>query len=353
MKLQGINVLVLSCDIADKAQLSAALNQVQKQMPPLTGILHAAMVIDDQLISNLNEANISTVITPKLVGAWHLHTLTQTLPLAHFILYSSITTFIGNPGQANYVAANAGLECLAAMRKYQGLPANCIGWGPIADAGYLTRNQMIKESLGKRLGNEPMLVKQALQQLDAILSAPNNISAIANFDWRVLSKVLPSASAVRFNQLNSTLSGINGVDSSIDFQAMIAGKNRVEVTQVVTDMIIYEVSAILCMSADRIHPRRSLHDLGMDSLMAVELALGLERRFGIQLPVMMLNESPNAEKVALRIVEKVLGEEQATHQDSAIMEVEQLVKQHGEQLSAAEMNDVIQDFSKLNQANAE
>jgi phthiocerol/phenolphthiocerol synthesis type-I polyketide synthase C len=348
LKLLGIKVLALSCDITDKVQLANTLDQIQQEMPPLKGIIHAAMVIDDQLMSNLNEASIKAVLDPKLLGAWHLHTLTQKLSLEYFILYSSITTYIGNPGQGNYVAANAGLEGLAALRKQLGLPANCIGWGPIADAGYLTRNQAIKESLGQRLGSAPLLANAALEQLDSLLRVSNSNSAIANFDWRVLSNLLPSASALRFSQLNSTLSNTNGIDDSIDFKAMIVGKNRAEVAQVVTDMIIYEVSAILCINADRIHPRRSLNDLGMDSLMAVELALGLERRFGIQLPVMMLNESPNAEKVALRIVDQLMGEQESEIQDTEALVVQDLVRQHGEQLSVDEMKNVMQDFSKLN-----
>lgn len=344
----GAKVLALSCDITDATKLAEVIKQVQATMPPLKGVLHAAMVIDDQLISKLDENSVSSVIQPKLLGAWHLHTLTQHLPLDYFVLYSSITTYIGNPGQANYVAANAGLEGLAELRRSNGLPAQCIGWGPIADAGYLTRNTAVKDSLGQRMGKEPMLAHEALQQLDDVLRNKNALHAIANFDWRILSKILPSASGVRFDQLNAELLGVGNMDDNFDFQAIIAGKDRQEVEKVVTEMIVHEVSVILCISVERIHPRRSLHDLGMDSLMAVELAMGLERRFGIQLPVMMLNESPNTEKVALRIVDKVFGDDGADGQEHMPnLLVKDLARQHGEEISEQEVEHAMEDVRKL------
>jgi len=92
----GAQVLALSCDITDAKKLAEVIKQVQSTMPPLKGVLHAAMVIDDQLISKLDENSVSAVIQPKLVGAWHLHNLTQAIPLDYFVLYSSITTYIGN-----------------------------------------------------------------------------------------------------------------------------------------------------------------------------------------------------------------------------------------------------------------
>ena len=130
-------------------------------------------------------------------------------------------------------------------------------------------------------------------------------------------------------------------------------QDRQEVEKIVTEMIVHEVSVILCISVERIHPRRSLHDLGMDSLMAVELAMGLERRFGIQLPVMMLNESPNAEKVALRIVDKVFGEEDAEGQDGMPnLLIKDLARQHGEEVSEQDVEYAMEDVRKLTEERA-
>ena len=107
---QGVNVTAISCDVTDCAKLAKIIERIRKSMPPITGVLHAAMVIDDHLISNLDAQSLEAVLLPKLMGAWNLHSLTLDLPIEYFLLYSSITIAIGNPGQGNYVAANAALE---------------------------------------------------------------------------------------------------------------------------------------------------------------------------------------------------------------------------------------------------
>ena len=121
-------------------------------MPPLRGIVHAAAVFDDRFLAKLDRESLEKVLAPKLSGAWHLHEATLGLPLTHFVLYSSISVALGNPGQGNYVAANAGLEGLARLRNGMGLPALCIAWGPVGDAGYLTRHESVKESLAQHIG---------------------------------------------------------------------------------------------------------------------------------------------------------------------------------------------------------
>lgn len=336
----GAYVKVVACDVADEGALKSALGEIQQGLPPLRGILHAAMVLDDALIANLDGERFSKVLAPKVLGAWHLHRLTRDVPLDHFILYSSVTTFIGNPGQANYVAANGALEGLAALRRSQGLPATCIGWGPIGDAGYLTRNETVKENLAARLGAAPLTTRSALAMLKRVSTGNVGTCAIADFEWQSLARLLPSAQGPRFAWLRSQ-AGQGGAttENTGDFQSLIAGKTAGEVTEIVRDLVLQEIAQILCIGVDSIAPGRSLHDLGMDSLMGVELALGLERRCGIQLPAMMLNEGPTVERVTVRIVEKVLGEnpQEETGQHHLDVLVSTLAAQHGETLTAAEM----------------
>ena len=158
----GVQVVVKSVDVADQKAMAAVIEMARKTMPPLRGVLHAAASYADQLMINLDLDTVAQVIQPKLLGAWHLHNLTVDIPLDHFILYSSVTTLIGNPGQANYVAANAGLEGLSRYRLSLGLPATCIGWGPIADAGYLARHAAVKDGLEQRMGKPPVSSNLAL-----------------------------------------------------------------------------------------------------------------------------------------------------------------------------------------------
>ncbi|MCG9076298.1 type I polyketide synthase [Laribacter hongkongensis] len=345
---KGIQVLALACDISDAAAVVHMVEHARKTCPPIQGVLHAAAVFDDALLQKLDASRMETVIAPKLLGAWNLHQATLDVPLEHFVLYSSITTAIGNPGQANYVAANAGLEGLAEMRRHIGLPAVCVGWGPIGDAGYLTRNEAVRDSLGQRLGKPPLRTLQALDELDDLLPHGSSL-AVANFDWNTLARLLPSATRGRFAALNRSLKSTGLSENEADFKTLIAGKSPEEVAVIVQQWVVIEVAQILAIGADRIDPTCSLHDLGLDSLMAVELALGLEQRFGIQLPVMMLNESPTAEKVTQRIVEKLLGSSDQT--DAAANTVDAMVQgitqQHGEALAAEDIQQITQDARAL------
>jgi phthiocerol/phenolphthiocerol synthesis type-I polyketide synthase C len=127
----------LAVDVGDEPQLAEALRAVRESMPSLKGVFHAAMVLDDALVSELTPERMEKVLAPKAWGAWNLHRLTRNDPLQRFVMFSSATTAFGNSGQANYVASCLFLEQLARSRRNLGLPALAVGWGPIEDVGYV------------------------------------------------------------------------------------------------------------------------------------------------------------------------------------------------------------------------
>ncbi|MCX5472056.1 SDR family NAD(P)-dependent oxidoreductase [Alcaligenes sp. A-TC2] len=344
---QGCRVQIVACDVTDSAAVQAVVAQIQTGYSPLTGVLHAAAVFDDRLIANMDQDSLNKVLQTKLVGAWNLHLATQDLKLSHFVLYSSVTTSIGNPGQANYVAANAGLEGLTRLRQNLGLAASCIAWGPIGDAGYLTRNETVKDSLGKRLGKAPLQSDQALDQLDRVLAVNGEVSIVANFDWNALARLLASAQSERFAILNRARKDHDSGSDGQDIHTLIAGKTPEQIHALVAEWVAQEVANILRTEVDRIETQRSLHDLGMDSLMAVELALGLEQRFGVQLPAMVLNDSPTVWNVAARIVDKLTaGGEDSAEQDAGHL-VADVVRQHGDDMSEADLQGLAKDVQRL------
>ena len=127
-------------DITDREQAKSIIADVERTMGPLRGIMHAAMVLDDAPIERLDEERMWTAMRPKIIGAWNLHTLSTDIPLDFFVLFSSITSIIGNPGQANYVAGNAFLDMLAYYRRGRGLPALTVNWGGIGEVGYVVNS---------------------------------------------------------------------------------------------------------------------------------------------------------------------------------------------------------------------
>ncbi len=346
LRALGAQAMVLACDVSDLASLADVL--LHEDLLPIKGVFHAAMVIDDALMANLDAERMARVLQPKIKGGWNLHELTRDLPLDHFMLYSSVTTSIGNPGQANYVAGNAWLEGLAVLRRALGLPVTCIGWGPIGDAGYLTRNQAVKDSLASRLGAEPLSADGAMRMLGRALVMPQPNLAIGDFQFSTLARLLPSAQGPRFTSLRRHSDEAAGGAENLDnFRALIEGKSPAEIQAIVTQLVTQEVAQILAVSPERIEPARSLHDLGLDSLMGVELALGLEKRFGIQVPAMMLNEGPTVERVTARIMERLAaGDATGEEAGDLAATAASMAAQHGEAVSREVIDAAVADIEK-------
>ncbi len=166
----GVSVIEGRLDVADRAAVDALLSDLDATGVPLAGVYHAAAVLDDGLIGNLDAERIARVMGPKAEGALVLHAATLGRPLDVFVLFSSATAVIGNPGQASYVAANAVLDALARARRAAGLPATAIAWGAIGGAGMLEGDGAAARQL-ERAGVHRIPVDQAVAALDAVLAA--------------------------------------------------------------------------------------------------------------------------------------------------------------------------------------
>lgn len=355
LEAAGARVHIKACDVADAGRLKEVMDEIGRELPPLKGVVHAAMVLDDGLIHNLDAARFNKVLKPKIVGAWNLHRLTEHLPLNFFVVYSSATTFIGNPGQANYVAANMYLEGLAAYRRAKGLAATSVCWGAIGDVGYLARNEDIKDALQSRLGGAPLASDKALAQLGDMIATGRSGVAIIDFDWHTLNRFLPSTKAPRFDELRRN-AGKPSKDSGSgeDIHALIANHSEEEVKEILQQLLIEEIAQILRLPAERIPVDRSLYDIGMDSLMGVELVLSIENRFGINLPMMALSEGPTIARITERLVQMLLHADTSQDgtatpaDDDARMKdmLSSVAAQHGVTTNQEELDQVVADLKK-------
>jgi NADPH:quinone reductase-like Zn-dependent oxidoreductase/acyl carrier protein len=299
----GVSVFAPACDVADAAALRVALASIETHMPPLRGIVHAAMVIEDALLRDLEPGQLHRVLAPKILGAWQLHEATRDVALDFFILYSSATTLFGNPGQAAYVAANTALEALATERRALGLPATCIGWGPIADAGYLARNERVLDALVSRMGGAALQSDAALCALETVLGSSAGNLGLIDLDWSTLGRFLPAGHAPKFSELARTVVGerAHGSESAQALRRRLEGLAGDALADALTEIVRAEVAEILRIVPERIEPGISLLDMGMDSLMAVELAASIEARLDIQLSALALSGGPTIESVVERI----------------------------------------------------
>jgi len=329
LRARGVTVEAAACDITDREALAALLARVRASLPPLKGIVHAATVIEDGLARSTDRGQLYRVLAPKVLGAANLHALTLDAPLDFFVLYSSATTLFGNPGQGNYVAANGWLEALAQRRRAAGLPATCVRWGAIDDAGFLARNEKIKQALQGRMGGRALPAATALAALEQILLADRSGVGVLELDWKAISRFLPSAGSPKFEFLAHRSSGGEADDGQADdIAGMLQTLEPAALHARVVEMLKSEVGEILRLPADRIDASGSIYDMGLDSLMGVELAVALEARFGIRLPVMALSESPTIEKLAERLIGLLKGESAPDDADPLAAQVARVAAQH-------------------------
>ncbi len=186
----GVQVSLLQADVADLAQLQPALQSALESLPPLHGVVHAAGLLDDGVVMQLDRQRLARVLAPKLRGAWNLHVLTQACPLDFFILFSSVAPLLGSPGQANYAAGNAFLDALAHYRRQRGMPALSINWGPWAEIGMAARAANVGQLAGQ--GIMPMASEMAFKNLEHLLSGDVPQAGVMDVDWSRLGPHYPA-----------------------------------------------------------------------------------------------------------------------------------------------------------------
>ncbi|MGP9765432.1 type I polyketide synthase [Halomonas sp. AOP13-D3-9] len=324
---QGVAVLAAACDITDRAALADVLERAKGELAPLRGIIHAATVIDDGLIRNLDAERIQKVLAPKIDGARHLDALTRDAELDFFVLYSSATTLFGNPGQANYVAANHWLEAFAANRRAAGLPATCVRWGAIEDVGFLARNTRTRDALQERLGGSALRSEDALKVLEQMLLTPGPSLGVLELEWGALARFLPTAEAPRFNEIARASDDDGSADADDDISALLAELSPEELHSTVTELLRAELASILLVDEEKLDIHRSVYDMGFDSLMGVELMTAIENRLGVQVSVMVLSEASTLDKLAGVLIQKMHQHDDV--EDAPQDAIASLAAQHG------------------------
>ncbi|MGM0694298.1 MAG: SDR family NAD(P)-dependent oxidoreductase [Pseudomonadota bacterium] len=332
LEARGVNVVAAACDITDRAALARLLDRCRETLPPLRGVVHAATVIDDGLIRNLDAERLRRVLAPKIEGARHLDALTRDAPLDFFVMYSSATTLFGNPGQAGYVAANHWLEALAASRRARGLPASCLRWGAIEDVGFLARNTRTRDALQERLGGSALRADEALAVMEPLLQGPAERRGgpslgVLELDWGALARFLPTAASPRFNELARRADDDGRSDDDAeDLAERFATLSPEALHDAVTELLRSELAAILLIEEEKIDVHRSVYDMGFDSLMGVELMTAIESRLGVNVPVMVLSEASTIDKLAGVLIRRLGGDDDEPAEDDRLAS---LASQHG------------------------
>ena len=190
MRREGTEVVVARADVAREQEVASVLDELGRSMPPLKGIVHAAAVLDDGILLQLNEERFRTVMAPKASGAWNLHSLTRDMPLDFFVMFSSAASVLASPGQGTYVAANAFLDSLAHYRRALGLTALTINWGLWAQVGLAARPEIARRLMLQ--GILPFSPTRGMQLMERLLQRDATQVMAISLDW---SKLLGSGLA--------------------------------------------------------------------------------------------------------------------------------------------------------------
>lgn len=287
LKKQGVTVKAHSMDIGQERQVADLLSETDQTMPPLRGIVHAAGVLDDAFLINLDETRLLRVMEPKARGAWLLHKYAKELPIDFFVLFSSVSSLIGNSGQGNYVAANVFLDTIAHHRHALGLPAVSINWGVLAEVGMAAKDKDLAEHLG-RVGIKAIAPVDAMAALAAAIESKSPQIGFMDVDWsKWRQSHSAAAKAPKFEHILSH--DAMDQDSAMDnIRAALLSANAKDRPEMLALIIAELVAETMHMPSEKIDIYRSLTKLGIDSLMAVELQVSIQQSLGIELSVLEL-----------------------------------------------------------------
>ncbi len=320
LEKSGAQIVVARADVSRESDVAGVLEDIQRNMPPLRGVIHAAGALDDGTLIQQNWSRFQTVMKSKIQGAWHLHHLTRHMRLDFFALFSSIASLFGSRGQSNHAAANTFMDVLAYHRIEQGLPAISINWGAWAEVGAAV-DYNVSERVGAR-GISLMNPNDALQTFENLLAGSPPQIGVTPVDWSIFMQQFDSPPPF-YAEVAREQSRKPIVHTEADARAAVVtttaqpdilrriseavpGKKRT----ILAAYIGEQAAKVLGLeSARRMDENTPLSAMGLDSLMAVELrnllgaGLGLKRA----LPATLVFDYPTIQAITDYLARESLG----------------------------------------------
>ncbi len=307
LRRQGIDVRVELADITDTTAVDAMLDRIDTAMPPLAGVIHSVGVLSDGSLGNQTWQRFQQVLWPKVLGAWHLHKATLGIDLDMFVLFSSVTGVVGNSGQGNHAAANAFLDQLATYRRSLGLPGQSIAWGAWAGLGEAEEQRERIERQLEASGTGWISPQQGLKAFDELVRQDMTAGMVAAVDWAVLAENFEGRPLFLEELLVDESAGEQStIATSADLLSQLRERPQYDWEELLTVFLQRELQAVLRLP---FAPPSTVgfFDLGMDSLMSVELRNRLNRALAGEYVVSntAVFDYPNVTALASHLAEEI------------------------------------------------
>jgi acyl transferase domain-containing protein/surfactin synthase thioesterase subunit/acyl carrier protein len=304
LRILGCKLSIVEADISKERDVKRLFKKIDG-LPPLRGVIHAAGVLADGIISNLSWDDYQHSADPKVSGAWLLHQYTKDLDLDFFVMESSILSLIGSPGQANYTASNAFLDSFAAFRRNLGLKASVQNWGPWRESGMVTESSVQGDRAWKSRGFKYIDPLEGIRVFAHLLSHDLDMAAVAQIDWPVFIGSSNSSSGF-YDEFGSQMAATGQPLAAGELQTLMSAAAPKERVELILKAMRFESSKTLGFE-DLIDPDQPLNELGLDSLMSVTLSNRLGEQLGVDVPVREMIQGKSLNELARYIDAQISG----------------------------------------------
>jgi len=304
MRERGAHIVVEQADVSDESQLSRVMERIDTAMPALRGVVHAAGAISDGTALQLDRDAFRKAMASKIRGTWNLHRQTRAKPLDFFIMFSSAASVLGSPGQANYAAGNAFMDAVAHLRRFEGLPAQSVNWGPWSEIGMASQ-----PDLGGKLEREgisSLTPAEGIAALERVIQQNQAQVGILRFDAREWSAAHPTQSGADRPVVRDLVGSVGAKEENLtsglfaDSLRAASGRAR---RALLEGKLCELVAQVLRLSISRIDPSVTLGSLGFDSLMALELRNRLQSLLEVKLSATMVWNHPTIPALGVYLAE--------------------------------------------------
>ena len=323
---QGVEVHLARGDLADQGRMNELLQEIRESMPPLRGVIHSAAVLDDAMLVRMEGCQLKSVMRPKTLGAWNLHHATLNDPLDFFVVFSSAASMLGPPGGANYAGGNASLDALAQFRRDLGLPGLAIAWGPWCEVGIASHTDYECRIRLPGLGTiDPTTGVDILERL--LGSSDTACAAVLSVDWDLVRSAFPTSSEIPILSRvvgHNASAAASAPDAKI-LEDLLAADSEDRET-LLQSYLQQCVGCALGLPPGKIDVRQQLMNIGVDSLIAIELKNKVELELRATIRFIDFLEGPTIEQLSRSLLPQIesQAESNGTAEDTFEIQREKL-----------------------------